>query len=64
MVRSPDDDDLLWEETACPRECIKYTSLINIRPAAGNRGMEILDPALREKVREITFALIGEGEPI
>lgn len=47
-----------WEE------CIEYTSLINIRPAAGNRGMEILDPALREKVREITFALIGEGEPI
>ena len=44
--------------------CIEYTSLINIRPAAGNRGMEIQDPALREKVREITFALVGEGEPL
>ena len=44
--------------------CIEYTSLINIRPAAGNRGMEIQDPALREIVRELTFALIGEGEPL
>lgn len=42
--------------------CIEYTSLINIRPASGNRGMEIQDPALRERVREITFALLGEGE--
>jgi Protein of unknown function (DUF5674) len=44
--------------------CIEYTSLINIRPAADNRGMEIQDPALRESIREITFALLGEGEPL
>ena len=44
--------------------CIEYTSLINIRPAVGNRGMELLDPALRETVRTVTFALIGEGEPL
>lgn len=44
--------------------CIEYTSLINIRPSAGNRGMELQDPALREKVREITFALLGQGEPL
>lgn len=42
--------------------CIEYTSLINIRPAAGNRGMELLDPALRARLEEITFALVGEGE--
>jgi Protein of unknown function (DUF5674) len=42
--------------------CIEFTSLINIRPAAGNRGMELLDPALRARLQEITFALIGEGE--
>lgn len=39
-------------------------SLINIRPAAGNRGMEVQEPALRDRIREITFALIGEGEPL
>ena len=44
--------------------CIEYTSLINIRPAQGNRGMEVQDPANRERVRELTFALIGEGEAL
>jgi len=47
-----------------PQGCIEYTSLINIRPATGNRGMELLDPALREKLRAITFALLGEGGPL
>jgi hypothetical protein len=47
-----------------PEDCIEYTSLINIRPAAGNRGMELQDPALRVRVREITFALVGKGEPL
>jgi hypothetical protein len=44
--------------------CIEYTSLINIRPAAGNRSMEIQDPAVRQRVRELTFSLVGEGEPL
>jgi len=47
-----------------PEECIEYTSLINIRPAQGNRSMLIADSGLRARVREITFALIGEGEPL
>ncbi len=47
-----------------PEECVEYTSLINIRPAQGNRSMLIADPGLRERIREITFALIGEGEPL
>ncbi len=47
-----------------PDACIEYTSLINIRPARGNRGMEIQDHTLRARVREITFALIGRGEPL
>ena len=47
-----------------PEDCIEFTSLINIRPASGNRGIEIRDPALREKVRAITHALLGEGEPL
>jgi hypothetical protein len=44
--------------------CIEYTSLINIRPTADNRGMELRDPELRARVREITFALVGEGEAL
>ncbi len=45
-------------------ECIEFTSLINIRPAQGNRSMVIEDAALRERVRELTFSLIGEGESL
>ena len=44
--------------------CIEYTSLINIRPAQGNRSMVLEDEGLRSRVREITFALIGRGEPL
>lgn len=34
------------------------------KPAQGNRGMEVMDPAIREQIHEITFALIGEGESL
>ena len=44
--------------------CIEFTALINIRPAHGNRSMEIQDPAVRERVRRLTEALIGDGEPL
>jgi len=62
--RQPD----LWGANYYPgrgrEECIEYTSLINIRPAQGNRSMEIQDPAVRERVRELTFARIGECEAL
>ena len=45
-------------------DCIEFTALINIRPSRGNPGMEIQDPAVRERVRALTFSLIGEGEAI
>ena len=44
-----------------PDGCIEYTSLINIRPARGNRGMEVEDAALRDRIRELTFSLVGDG---
>jgi hypothetical protein len=47
-----------------PEGCIEYTALINIRPSHGNPGMEIADAEIREKIREITFELIGKGEGI
>jgi len=42
--------------------CIEFTALINIRPSHGNRGMEIEDGDVRDAVRRLTFALLGEGE--
>jgi hypothetical protein len=44
--------------------CIEFTSLINIRPSQGNRSMEIEDDAVRAHVRELTYRLIGRGEPL
>jgi hypothetical protein len=58
----------LWGANYFPglgrEQCIEYTSLINIRPAHGNRSMEIESQAVRERVRTLTFALIGEGESL
>lgn len=45
-------------------ECVVFNSMINIRPAAGNRALDVQDPALRARIREIVFALIGRGEPL
>lgn len=42
--------------------CIEFTSLINIRPARGNPGMEVADPGIQGRIRALTFALVGEGE--
>ncbi|HGY56951.1 MAG TPA: hypothetical protein ENK44_14680 [Caldithrix abyssi] len=37
---------------------IEYTSFINIRPANGNRSMEVEDEALRAKIQSIITELI------
>lgn len=42
-------------------EWIECHSLINIRPAAGNRGPLISDPALEKRVREVVEGLILRG---
>lgn len=39
-------------------ERIEYSSLINIRPAQGNRDMEIQDEAVRSKVKAVIDALV------
>lgn len=41
-----------------PEDRIEFTSLINIRPAQGNPGMEVMDPALRARIRAITERLL------
>jgi hypothetical protein len=60
--------DDLWGANYYPGRgedaCFEYTSLINIRPARGNRSMEIQDAGIRERVRAIAAALIGNGEPL
>jgi hypothetical protein len=58
----------LWGANYYPgrgrEDCIEFTSFINIRPARDNPGMEIADPAIRERKQALTFELIGDGEPL
>lgn len=44
--------------------CVEYTSLINIRPAQDNRSMEVQEQGIRDRIRELTFRLVGRGEPL
>jgi len=44
--------------------CIQYTALINIRPAQGNRAMEVQEPDIRRTMSDIVHQLIGTGEPL
>ncbi|NEP11241.1 MAG: hypothetical protein F6K14_13720 [Symploca sp. SIO2C1] len=41
------------------KQTVGYESIINIRPSANNRSMEIQDPALREQVNQIVQSLLG-----
>lgn len=47
----------LWGANTYPKrsaqEQLEYESMINIRPRAGNRSMEIQDPARRDAVRTV-----------
>jgi hypothetical protein len=58
----------LWGANYYPgrgrEDCVEFTSLINISPARGNRGMEVTDPALRTRIQLLAWALIGEGEAL
>ena len=45
-----------WNPSA---QQVTYESLINIRPRQNNLSMEILDPAIRERVAEIAHQLLG-----
>ena len=44
--------------------CIEFTSLINIRPRQQNLAMEVQNAETRERMRALTFELIGSGETL
>ncbi|MDO8624108.1 MAG: DUF5674 family protein [bacterium] len=52
----------IWGFNIYPNEigdkAIEYISLINIRPAQGNRSMEIMDEKIREAVRSTASRLL------
>ena len=48
----------LWGINIYPDRRIDFISLMNIRPAAGNRTIEIRDPELRAKIESIVRAFL------
>ena len=45
-----------WDPSA---QLVTFESLINIRPRQNNPSMELLDPAIREKVAQIVLKRLG-----
>lgn len=68
LLESGSRQEDLWGANYYPgssvEECIEYTSLINIRPAASNPGMEIVSSTIRDRIRDLTHRLIGRGEAL
>lgn len=54
----------VWGFNIYPKEhgdsALEYISLINIRPAQGNKEMELADKVLRAKIKEIVAKLAPE----
>ena len=54
----------LWGFNVYPKEkgdkAIKYNSMINIRPAQGNRSMDVLDTDLQKEIRSLVGRLIPD----
>ena len=68
LLESGSRQEDLWGANYYPETsavaCIEFTSLINIRPAQSNPGMEIASAEIRDRVRELTHRLIGRGEAL
>jgi len=61
LLEQGSEQDDLWGANWYPDERrIEYESLINIRPAMGNRSVVIRDESLRQKIEMITRDLLGQ----
>ncbi len=61
LIADGSNQEDVWGFNVYPKEhgdaALEYISLINIRPAQGNKTMELADEALRAKIREIVAKL-------
>ena len=53
LTKDGSNSNDLWGFNIYPDGILDFISLINIRPAAGNRSMDIQNQAIREKIEEI-----------
>jgi hypothetical protein len=61
LLQEGSDKQYLWGANVFPLrepfEKLEYTSFINIRPAMGNRSMDVLDPLIRARIDSIVTKL-------
>ena len=41
-------------------EFIEFDSVINLRPSQGNRSRDVIDPVIRQKVKDIVAQLVSD----
>ena len=62
LLKGGSEQQDLWGANIYPlrskKDQIEFTSLINIRPAIGNRSMEVTDPEIRKKIQIIVTNLL------
>ena len=65
LLRDGSKQEHLWGANLYPllgrenADFIECTALVNIRPSAGNPGMEIVDPSVRAAVKSVVLKLLG-----
>ena len=61
LLQEGSEQQNLWGANIFPLrgtdDRLEYTSFINIRPAQGNRSMEVIDPEIRAKISSIVNKL-------
>ena len=66
LIADGSEQQTVWGFNIYPDErgdaAIEYISLINIRPAQGNRSMELEDEVLRKRLRNIVARLVPHLE--
>lgn len=61
LLRDGSQQEDVWGADWDPYEqVVSFESLINIRPARGNRSLRIEDPAIRQQVESIVKRLLGD----
>lgn len=62
LLKGDSKQDNLWGINIYPdkplKNQIEFSALINIRPATGNKAMEIQNPKIKEKINKIVSKLI------
>jgi hypothetical protein len=62
LLEDGSDQKNLWGANIYPlrnkEEFLEFTSFINIRPAIGNRSMEVTDPKIRQKIQLIVSTFL------